>query len=432
MTDLYEFLAQSDEGDEDGQNLLERVRAELTRYVAFPSDHAVSATVLWIAATHAVSAWEHATRLCIHSPVKRCGKSRLLEVIEALVHEPVATTNISVAALFRTIDAGGKRPPTLILDEADRLFGSAKKDEDNADLIALLNNGFRPGRPTIRCVGPLQVPTPFNNFAMAAIAGIGHQPDTIEDRAVNITMRRRLPRQQVAKFRLRTDLPRMHEVREWLIQWAEQNIAELEEPVKDLPAELEDRAQDAWEPLIAIADLAGGPWPARARTAAKALAGEAADADSAQSLEIRLLADIRAIFDDMPDVSFMGTSTLLAELRRIEDAPWGAFDFTPRKLALRLAKFDVAPRHNSAKTERGYHLEDFHDAFPRYLPSDPSANVQERPEQGQRLDGSNPPDGSTRPRNSIRPSEIAGHGPNGRVRTGRTDIPPLTYPRSHR
>ena len=110
------------------------------------------------------------------------------------MHHPVATTNISVPALFRVIDQGGDRPPTLILDEADRLFGSVKKDDDNADLIAALNNGLRPGRPTIRCVGGLQTPTPFNNFAIAAIAGIGRKPDTIDDRAVNITMRRPLPR----------------------------------------------------------------------------------------------------------------------------------------------------------------------------------------------------------------------------------------------
>jgi uncharacterized protein DUF3631 len=422
VTDLYAFIAQADD-DEDGIRLLELARTELTRYVAFPSDHAVTATVLWVAATHAISVWEHATRLAIHSPVKRCGKSRLLEVIEALVHQPLATTNISVPALFRVIDAGGKRPPTLILDEADRLFGSAKKDEDNADLIAILNNGFRLGRPTIRCVGGLQTPTPFNNFAMAAIAGIGRLPDTIEDRAVNITMRRRLPGQQVTKFRLRSDLPRLRELRDYLAEWAEQNLDELAEPVKDMPAGLEDRAEDAWEPLFAVADLAGGSWPARARAAALALNADAAEADAEHSLEIRLLADVRAVFDGMPRVSFLGTNTLLTELRKIEDAPWADFDFTPRKLALRLSKFEVAPRHNTAKAERGYHLEDFHDVFPRYLPSDPAESVRGQPEQAELSDGSKSQDGSNRPGTPNRPGETAGQTHSGRVRTGRTDTP---------
>jgi hypothetical protein len=412
------------DGDGDGARLLDEVRAKLIKYVAFPSEHAVIAVVLWIVATHAISAWEHATRLAIHSPVKRCGKSRLLEIIEALVHDPVATTNISVAALFRTIDKGGERPPTLILDEADRLFGSAKKDEENSDLIALLNNGFRPGRPTIRCVGPLQVPTPFANFSMAAIAGIGRLPDTIEDRAVNLTIRRRLPGQLVAKFRLRTDLPEMHDLRDRIMVWAEQNLIKLGDPIADLPAALEDRAQDAWEPLLAIADTAGGTWPARGRAAALALAGDAADSDGDQSLEIRLLIDIRNIFRGLPSVGFLSTRTLLAKLREIEDAPWGDFEFTARKLALRLAKFEVGPRHNSTKTERGYHLEDFLDVFPRYLPSNPSASVPAPADQGKRQDGSESPDGSTRPGDSNRPDETAGQAAYGRDGTGRTDTPP--------
>jgi hypothetical protein len=411
-----------------GDELLNRVRATVTKYVVLPSEHAVVAVVLWIVATHAVSVWEHATRLAIHSPVKRCGKSRLLEVIEALAHRALATSNISVPALYRVIDSGGGDPPTVILDEADRLFGSAKKDEDNRDLIALLNNGFRPGRPTIRCVGPSQVPTPFSTFAMAAIAGIGRKPDTIEDRAVNITMRRRLPGEQVSKFRLRTDLPAMEELRGQIAEWAQANLAKLGEPVADLPAGLEDRAQDSWEPLLAVAGIAGGSWPEQARNAALVLSAAAAAADDEQSLEIRLLADIRAIFGGMPDVKFISTGTLLSKLREIGDAPWSDFDLSARKLAMRLGKFEVGPRHNADKTARGYHLEDFRKLFPAYLPSEPSEPSGAPADQGKRPDGSKPPDGSTRPPDSSRPDETAGQVPNGRVRTVRTDNPALTWP----
>jgi hypothetical protein len=412
----------------DGALLLDLVRAKLIKYVAFPSEHAATGVVLWIVATHSISAWEHATRLAIHSPVKRCGKSRLLEIIEALVHKPIATTNISAPALFRTIDKGGAQPPTLILDEADRLFGSAKKDEDNSDLIALLNNGFRPGRPTIRCTGPSQTPTEFANFAMAAIAGIGRLPDTIEDRAVNITIRRRLPGQQVAKFRLRTDLPDVHLVRVQIAEWAAANLDALAKPVDSIPAELEDRAQDAWEPLLAVANVAGGSWPARAFAAALALTADAAGSDGEQSLEIRLLSDIRNTFEDMPHVGFLGTNTLLGKLRDIEDAPWGGFEFTARKLALRLAKFEVSPRHNTTKTERGYHLEDFLDVFPRYLASDPSGSVRTGDDLRELPDASGTLDGLTRPDDLIRPEESAGQTPNGRVGTGWTDNPLGSWP----
>jgi Protein of unknown function (DUF3631) len=354
---------------EDGNELLGAVEKALARYVVLPTHHATVAVVLWIAATHALPAFEHATRLAIHSAVKRCGKSRLLEVIEALVHDPVSTTNISVPALFRMIEAAGDRPPTLILDEADRMFGSVKKDEDNRELIAVLNNGFREGSPTWRCVGPMQTPTAFSNYAMVVVAGIGRKPDTVEDRAVNVTMRRRLPGEQVSKFRLRTDRPALHEMRDRLAVWVAASLAEIEKPVQNVPDGLEDRAEDAWEPLLAIADAAAGRWPARARAAAKALTAEAADDDD-QSEDLRLLGDVDAVFKRMTGVSFLATKILLAELAKVDDAPWAEDRFTPHKLARALLTFRVRPRHNDAKTERGYHRSDFEDAFARYLRPD--------------------------------------------------------------
>ena len=53
------------------------------------------------------------------------------------------------------------------------------------------------------------------------------------------------------------------------------------------------RAEDVWEPLIAVADLAGGDWPARARKAAAALTAED---DTDTTLGARLLADLRDVF----------------------------------------------------------------------------------------------------------------------------------------
>jgi len=368
-----------------GAGLLDELHEALTKYVVFPSAEATDAVVLWITATHGLAAFEHATRLAIHSPVKRCGKTRLLEVIEATAHHPIPTTNISVPALFRIIDAADP-PPTLILDEVDRLLGSAKKDDDNRDLVAILNNGFRAGHPTYRCVGPTQVPTPFSNYAMAAIAGIGHITDTIEDRAVNITLRRRLPGETISKYRLRTDVPALHDLRGRLGEWVGSVMAKLETPVVGIPDELEDRAEDAWEPLVAVADAAGGHWPARGRLAAVVLTREAADTDD-DSLDTRILADIRGIRDRDLSVTFISSTELIMELRKLDDAPWADLDLTGRKLAYRVGKFGVKPKRNKAQTARGYYLHDLEDAFRRYLPSNPSIRLEtpsDQEEQGRR------------------------------------------------
>jgi hypothetical protein len=260
---------------------------------------------------------------------------------------------------------------------------------------------------------------------MAAIAGIGRKPDTIEDRAVNITILRALPGEQVEKFRLRRDVPTMHLLRDRIAAWAGEHLTD--KPPVEMPVELQDRAEDAWEPLISVADAAGGDWPKLAREAAIVLAREAADNAGEQSLEVRLLADVQSVFAGTPDVTLLGSKVLLTELRKIDDAPWSELDFTSRKLALRLGKFEVKPRHNSAKTERGYHLEALYDAFHRYIrptrpePSDTPSDLHEG--TGRVTDGSDGTRSQPVQVSATRPDETAGQSPNGRFRTVPDGIP---------
>lgn len=143
----------------------------------------------------------------------------------------------------------------------DTIFGSARVAENNEDLRGLLNAGFQRGKAALRCHGPSQKPTLFATFAMTALAGIGGLPDTITDRAVNIRMRRRKTGETVQPFRERRDGPALKCVRDQLEAWlADPSVlAKLADAEPVMP--LEDRAADVWEPLIAIADLAGGEWP---------------------------------------------------------------------------------------------------------------------------------------------------------------------------
>lgn len=404
---------------------LDSILRGIRAFVVLPSDEATDAVVLWVVTTYLVDVFDHATRLLLHSPLKRCGKSRLLEVLGAMVHNPLSTTNISVAALFRVIEKAGDRPPTLLLDEADRVFGTKKADDDNRDLVALLNNGFRRGAPTWRCVGPRQEPTPFSNFAFVAVAGIGRLPDTIEDRGINITMRRRLPGEAVEKFRLRTDLPRLEELREVIEVWVAENRDAIADAMLhlSLPPELEDRAQDAWEPLLAVAAIAGDDWPVRARRAAVVLSRDAADDADAMSLDLRLLTDLRDIHDQDASAKFTPTSVLIQRLCALDESPWGDFDLTARKMAMRLNKFGVKPSHNVTRTERGYHWSDLRDAFQRYTASeasDPSSTPADLHEQ---VDASFDLDASTRPADSTRPGVSAGQTTCRTGRTLRTGIP---------
>src|SRR6266851_903273 len=253
----------------EGAGILGQLHAVLTRYVILPSAEAAVAVVLWIAATHAQPAWAHAPRLVIRGPVKRCGKSRLLDIVEGTCHAPLITVNASPAAVYRAI--GGDMPPTLLVDEADTIFGGKNADA-NEDLRGLLNAGHQRNRPAIRWDAGARRLETIPTFAMAALAGIGAMPDTIEDRAVVIKMRRRAPGESVAPFRHRRDRPALTDLAAQLAGWLGKHLAELEKAEPAMP--LEDRAADTWEPLVAVADLAGREWPALARTAAVTLTAD--------------------------------------------------------------------------------------------------------------------------------------------------------------
>src|SRR5215472_5804718 len=208
-----------------GARLLGELHQALTKYVVLPSPEAADAVVLWIAATHAAPAWEHATRLVIKSPEKRCGKSRLLDVIEATCHKPLITVSISPAALVRSI--GDEDPPTILLDEADTVFGAKVKD-NNEDLRGIINAGHGRNRPYKRWDITTRKVENCPTFAMAALAGIGSMPDTIEDRAVIVTMRRRAAGETVAPFRVKRDRPALEGLRDHLHQWVDSRRGDLE------------------------------------------------------------------------------------------------------------------------------------------------------------------------------------------------------------
>ncbi|WP_024875355.1 DUF3631 domain-containing protein [Saccharomonospora piscinae] len=358
-----------------GAELLDELHAALTRYVVMPSAHATDAVVLWIAATHAQPAWAHAPRLVIRAPERRCGKSRLLDVVEACSHDPLITVNASPAAVYRSITPD---PPVLLVDEADTIFGP--KAGDNEDLRGLLNAGHQRGRPALRYDAASQMVVTIPTFAMAALAGIGAMPDTIEDRAVVVHMRRRGPGESAAAYRSRRDREPLRALAAQLTAWLRDDLATLERAQPPMP--VEDRAADTWEPLVAVADHAGGQWPQRARDAATAMTKEADDTGE-MSDRLRLLTDCRTVFAD--DLA-LPTAELLHRLRGLTESPWG--DYGPNGLtAMRLGSLlreygirSATIRFPNSGQAKGYQRADFTDAWARYCPQ-PEPSDPDQPSQ---------------------------------------------------
>lgn len=145
---------------------------------------------------------------------------------------------------------------------------------------------------------------------------------------------------------------------------------------------VEDRAADNWEPLIAVADAAGGSWPERARHAAKVMTETEAGV-AQESFGLELLRDIKAVWPDKARATF--TSDLLGALHSLDESPWGTYHGTPlnpNELGRLLKPYGVASTNVKLRGEvkKGYRLNGkpnpntgaveggLFDAWERYLP----------------------------------------------------------------
>ncbi|QYN35190.1 DUF3631 domain-containing protein [Pseudonocardia sp. DSM 110487] len=353
--------------------LLDRVAAFISRFSVFPDQHCAPTLALWYAHTHAVQYFYTTPRLILDSAEPGSGKTRVLEVAQYLVAKPEMTISITTAAIFRMLAVG---PVTLLFDEIDAVF-NAKGGGNNEDLRALLNAGYKRSATVARCVGDasrMKVER-FPVFAPVALAGIaGGMPSTITTRAITIHMRRRAPHEHAEPFRERKVETQAAPLREALAEWLDRVGADyLAGAEPDVPDGVADRAAEVWEPLLAIADLAGGHWPETARAAAVHFVRTASTAGT--SIGTRLLADLRALFH-VAGVDRMATTDILAELLAAEEASWADLDgrpLDPRRLARELARYGVRPGpiRIGGQPTKGYQVggpTGLADAWARYLP----------------------------------------------------------------
>src|SRR5262249_15361348 len=250
--------------------LLDQVHAYLGRFVAYPSKHAHIAHTLWVAHTHFMNNWESTPRIAFLSPEPGSGKTRALELTETLVPRPVEAVNVSAAYLFRKISDGSAGLPTILFDEIDTIFGPRARQHE--EIRGILNAGHRRGAMAGRCVvkGNIVETEELPAFCAVAIAGLGHLPDTILTRSVIIRMRRRAPTEEIHPYRRRQHAPDGYALRYKLSNWACHFKGTMKtDPL--MPEGITDRNADVWESLLAVADAAGGDWPAKARVAAVAL-----------------------------------------------------------------------------------------------------------------------------------------------------------------
>jgi Protein of unknown function (DUF3631) len=342
---------------------LQKLQDLIGKYiVCSPAQRLVLA--LWIVHTHLADRFEQTPYLTVMSPQKQCGKSRLLEVIQLLVPRPWYTVIPSEAVVYRYVDAS---MPTLLLDEVDAIF-NPKNAERHEGLRSILNAGFRQGATVPRCIGTNSTPQNFRVYCPKVIAGIGTLPDTITDRAVPIWLQRKTADERIERFFIRKASAEAEPIREGIARWAAEHGEEIAAARPAMPPELSDRMIEGCEPLVAIADALG--YGEEARAALVELLVTTERHDSQENAELRLLRDMKGLFDFDPNTHALLTSAICLRLNADGWSDWYGHGMTDRHLAALLRPYSIKSKsvRQGSDTGKGYHRSDFEDAWRRYLP----------------------------------------------------------------
>jgi putative DNA primase/helicase len=259
-----------------------------------------------------------------------------------------------------------KQGPTLLIDEADSFL------RENEALRGILNSGHtRASAYVLRCVETDGVinPVKFCTWGAKAIAGIKLEQlhATLTSRSILLPLRRKKPEEKTESLR-HADQSKFDVLKSKLYRWCVDNGEKFSKLRPELP-ELQNRDGDNWEPLLAIAELAGPEWLARIKHAAIKICCKA---DESPSLEVELLTDIKAIFSKK-NIDRISSVNLIDELCNDELAPWSTynrgFPFKPRQLAKRLSAYGIHPKaiKINGQVFKGYLLSEFADVFERYV-----------------------------------------------------------------
>jgi len=332
--------------------------------------------------------------LGIESPEKRCGKTTLLAVLSELANRSVVAANISPSAFFRVIE---EARPTLLIDEADTFL------HGNDELRGILNSGYsRKTAFVVRVASELrneECRTPnadgsepaqpflgkhspaastgsrlarYSCWCPKVMASIGRLPDTLADRCIVIRMQRKRADEECERIKKLE----ASALRAQCVRFVTDNATEIAASQPAIPDELNDRAADIWEPMLALAELAGGNWPERARQAAISLSASAQDNNPIGSL----LMDIWFLYTKA-EVDRMFTRTLVDELNRFDNRPWAELvrvrtakapqGVTKQWLSQKLQPYGARPKtiRIGEHLAKGYMREDLDEAFRRYIPS---------------------------------------------------------------
>ena len=318
----------------------------LKRYVILQDESSYWMIAAWIIHTYATPKFRDSPRLSIESPEQACGKTTLLDIIGATVHNPKRSDNVTPSVLFRLID---RDHPTVLIDEADSIWNNKASD----DLRIVINGGFSPNGSIDRVnpndVNDLQTFSTYAAVCMAGISVLHKAPDTVKSRSIKLTLARSI--NDVEDLELEDDEPFLSDLRT-----AFGDIVDLI-PHHPKPATgLTQRNRRKWTPLFAVAQVCG--------FTDKIIDATAVHSDGrSQDWNNIILAACKSVFDRYT-VDIMGAQELSNKVP-LEDERID--DMSPKRLANILSHYDIKSRDGVGHTKQ-YHRSSFEQAWATYLP----------------------------------------------------------------
>ena len=359
-----------------GAEILHRAVDKIMEYIDCPVSVAVFCAV-WAAHTHAIDACDYTPYLSITAPTMRCGKTHLMRIVGFMSARSMMASSISSAAAYRSME---KWHPTLFIDEVDKALRAGSEAAEV--LLQILTTGNERGVKAIRAVGQganMDV-AEFDPFGAKGFTSIKRLPDELKDRSITIELERAKP-EKIKHFRVSVIARECQPIGASLAAWIQPQISELRNARPENP--FTGRDADILELLLSIADAAGEDVPDLFRKACKALLSIKIEAED--QIGIRLLTDIKTVFDEMeieslfPDEEHKIKSMLLCErLAQMEDHPWvdilrGERPINPAVLARMLKPFHVQAEHKRVGTEthpqRVYLRSQFEKLWSVYVPA---------------------------------------------------------------
>lgn len=342
--------------------MVDQIKKQIGYYCILPDNYLVP-LVTWIIGTYCFNSFRIFPKLCIYSPQKRCGKSTLMEVIDALSHSALMASNVSPAVIYRIIES---YQPTLLLDEADTwLVGRNVNDE----MRGIINSGHtKTTARVLRCEGDKSEPKAYSTWSPMAIGMIGKPPPTIVDRSIMVSMRRKLKNETV--FKLPVDYKaNCEELRRAILRWSIDNAEKIRSIQISPPRLNNDRAMDNWTSLMAIAQHIGAPLITELNQSYFAINNEDTDEED---IGVELLNDIKSVFEKL-GVEKIHSFALVAELVMMDGRPWGEWRrgkaMTANSLSNLLKPFNIRSKdiRDGSLVRKGYSKVAFLDSFQRYV-----------------------------------------------------------------